>query len=398
MRCMTSGTPVTVRPVRRVVQVRRMEPDAYAGIAMLCVVVIVGVLVVTMAREDLLVPVAVWVAGFVLLLGVSAWLLMTDSRSTTRYSLVTAQVLIACALVITSRNEAGVTPILLMMVAAVSVYLVPLRGTLLIVALNTAVLFCVVAWSASAWLPGVWTSGLYLLLQVGVVFSTVAMLRERTLRAELDAAHVELQAAAVMRDAVTRSDERLRIARELHDQLGHQLTVLSLELETAGHLRGEEAAEHVQRAKGLARELLSDVRTTVGELRRRGPDLGEALATMAGSVRRPEVAIEVDDDVELDELESAVLMRVAQEVTTNAVRHSEATRLAIDVTRDGAGVRLVAQDNGWGAAKVVPGNGLRGMAERVEQLGGSVSFDGSDGFRVEVLLAPARVPVAAAGQ
>lgn len=370
---------------------RRVDAESFAGLAILGVVVVIGALVVVLAGDGLMVPVWVWLVGFLSLLAVSAATMFFEPARKVVYGLTAVQVALGCALVVTAQNAAGFTPILLIMVAAYSVYQVPLTGTLVIIGVHTVVLLAMVS-ARSGWTEALVTSGLYLLLQVATVFSTVALLRERALRTELAAAHVELQAAAVLQDAVTRSDERLRIARELHDQLGHQLTVLSLELETATHRDGEAAREHVERAKAVARELLGDVRATVGELRRRAPDLREALEAIAASVGEPVVTVSVADDVEADESQAAVLVRVAQEATTNTVRHAEAHALWLEVTRPAAGgVRFVAQDDGRGAAEVAVGNGLRGMVERVARAGGSVRFDGRNGFRVEVGLPPARV-------
>jgi signal transduction histidine kinase len=102
------------------------------------------------------------------------------------------------------------------------------------------------------------------------------------------------------------------------------------------------------------------------------------------------VRVAVDDDVTVDEEQTVVLVRVVQEALTNAIRHAEATALDVTVTAGEGRVRLVAQDDGWGAARVEPGNGLRGIEERVRAAGGTVRLDGRGGFRVEVELAPER--------
>jgi signal transduction histidine kinase len=191
----------------------------------------------------------------------------------------------------------------------------------------------------------------------------------------------------VLREEASRASERLRISRELHDLIGHQLTVLTLELESAVHRDPEAAREHVERARGVARELLGDVRHTVGELRRRAPDLRSALESLAAAVPRPRVEVTVGDDVVADEEQTAALVRVVQEVVTNAVRHAQlATVLHLEVTADGDRIMLVAQDDGLTSGPVRLGNGLRGMVERLEALGGGAAFDASAGFRVEAHL------------
>lgn len=90
----------------------------------------------------------------------------------------------------------------------------------------------------------------------------------------------------------------------------------------------------------------------------------------------------MSDDVEADEEQTAALVRAVQEIVTNTLRHAAARELWISVARDGDTIRLTASDDGKGAAEVVPGNGLRGIAERFAALGGDIAYDGASGFRV----------------
>lgn len=371
---------------------RRIDPEVWAGIAMLVVVLGIGALVPIAAPGAVLVPVGAWLAVFAAFVVVTGWLVLGAGFGTVRaYLLLATQVVLVGALVLGAPG-AGWLPILLVAVAAVSVYVVPMRVTAVVVVVNVVVVVVAVAVGVRGSFTDAVLSGIiYLLIQVASVGSTFALQRERRMREQLAAAHVELRAAAVLRDVSTRSDERLRIARELHDVLGHQLTVLALELETASHQEGERAREHVLRAKTVARELLGDVRATVGELRRRAPSLQDAIESLVERVLAPRVRVLVADDVVVDEEQTVVLVRAAQEIVTNTIRHAEATALTIEVVADDDGrVRLVAQDDGRGARRVEPGNGLRGITERVEALGGTVRVDGASGFRVEVTLAGAR--------
>ncbi|WP_251151623.1 histidine kinase [Cellulosimicrobium sp. Marseille-Q4280] len=368
---------------------RRIDPEVWAGIAMLVVVLGIGALVPIAAPGAVLVPVGAWLAVFAAFVVVTGWLVLGAGFGTVRaYLLLATQVVLVGALVLGAPG-AGWLPILLVAVAAVSVYVVPMHVTAVVVVVNVVVVAVAVGVRGS-FTDAVLSGIIYLLIQVASVGSTFALQRERRMREQLAAAHVELRAAAVLRDVSTRSDERLRIARELHDVLGHQLTVLALELETASHQEGERAREHVLRAKTVARELLGDVRATVGELRRRAPSLQDAIESLVERVLAPRVRVLVADDVVVDEEQTVVLVRAAQEIVTNTIRHAEATALTIEVVDDDGRVRLVAQDDGRGARRVEPGNGLRGITERVEALGGTVRVDGASGFRVEVTLAGAR--------
>ncbi|QTX06151.1 two-component sensor histidine kinase [Agromyces archimandritae] len=284
--------------------------------------------------------------------------------------------------------SAGWLPILLVFHAALGVYLVPPAGVAGVIAWNTLVLF--VLFSMQSARPGevVLSTGLYLLIQIASAFSTGALVREQRTRASLAAANVELRAANALLAESARTAERLRISRELHDLIGHQLTVLTLELEAAKHRDGRAAREHVERADGVARGLLADVRATVGRLRESGTgELAELLGDVVAGIPGLEIALDVPTGLTTDDDETAALVRAVQEIATNTLRHAEATRLEIRVSRDAAGIRLTALDDGRGAGRPVAGNGLRGLQERFAALGGDVSFDGAHGFRVE-----ARVP------
>src|SRR5690606_2417063 len=120
---------------------------------------------------------------------------------------------------------------------------------------------------------------------------------------------------------------------------------------TANHrVRGEASAD-VERSRLLAKELLADVRSTVGDLRSRPPELRTALDTIVRDLPRPRGHLTVADDVEVDERCITVLIRCVQEIVTNAIRHSGAENLWIDGrTRAGGGGALHARDDGRGTA------------------------------------------------
>nr|WP_246256788.1 histidine kinase [Isoptericola halotolerans] len=358
-----------------------------------CVVLLVPLLV---EGPDHLVAPWVWWTTAVTYLASTFWVMVQKPHARGTVVGVAVQTALAGVLII-GWPGAGWLPIILVFGAALSTYLASWRVTAAVIAVNTGILLVASVLGAQQRggdLPVaelVLGAGLYLLLQVSAALVSAALQREQRMRVELSVAHTELAAATVLRDEMSRASERLRIARELHDLLGHQLAVLSLELESATHRAGTAQAEHIERARSTARELLGDVRATVGELRRRAPDLREALDAVAAAVPQPRIEVSVADDVVADEEQTAALIRVAQEAATNAVRHAEeASVLTIEVTARGEELTLVAHDDGYAAGQVTPGNGLRGIVERTEALGGAVRFDGSRGFRLEVAM-PQRV-------
>lgn len=365
---------------------RRWNVDHWAGLVYLTICVLLGLLVLVMmeSRVSLLIPIWAWAAVFVVFVGTLAGPFLDRLGQPATRALFAAQVMSAATLVLTAPT-AGWMPILLVFVAAMSPMVVPMRITLVVVIFNSVV----IAVATSRFTDpreAIMSAVLYVLLQLAAALASAASLREEKMRERLTEANAELQAASALREEASRADERLRISRELHDVLGHRLTALTLELETASHRSGAQSAAHVGRARGIARDLLGDVRGTVGELRRRAPDLREALLRFT-QVPSPRVQVSVAEAVCLDEDQTVALVRIAQEIVTNAIRHSGASELQIDIGAQDGQITLHAADDGTGSASVEPGNGLRGIAERVQHLGGEVDFDGADGFRVEVRLA-----------
>ncbi|MEV0614180.1 histidine kinase [Nonomuraea sp. NPDC050404] len=368
---------------------RRIGPDAWAGLVMLLLCVAVGtptLLIGTGMRVPRPVWISLFVALLVALLIVAMWEVLRPRIARACYGLT---VVLGWATVLTAPN-AGWLPILLVFTATMSAYLMPLWVRAVVIALNSVVIALAMG-GGGADPAGAATGTLfYLLIQVATVLSTTVTIREQRMRRELAEAHIELRAASVVLADTTRAHERLRISRELHDLIGHQLTALTLELEVARHQDGPAAREHVERANHVARDLLDNVRETVGQLRADAPDLRESLTSVVRGIPGLDIDVRVDDDVQTAEEQTMTLIRVVQEIVTNTIRHAEATSLRIDIERrpDGT-VRLTSVDDGRGAARITPGNGLRGLAERIDAMGGDVRLDGSDGFRVTAWM-PAR--------
>lgn len=328
-----------------------------------------------------------WIAVFVLFLA-SLVLATALEHGPIRLSGFGTAVVTAWIVVLTAQST-GLILVLLVVTAATSVHIVPLRVGLAIVGLNTVVIAVVTLSRGITVAEGIVLIGFYLLIQLASTLSSVTLIREQQLRRELTEAHVELKAASILLSESARTAERLRISRELHDIMGHQLTVLTLQLETARHLDGEASRLHLERADRVARELLGDVRETVGRLRTEAPDLELALKSITENLPGLAVSIDIPSGVQLGEEARATIVRAVQEIVTNTVRHAQARELRIAVRPAQGGVELDARDDGRGTREVVLGNGLRGLRERVSALGGDVMFDGSNGFRVHARIADA---------
>ncbi|MEW6425108.1 MAG: sensor histidine kinase [Bacillota bacterium] len=206
----------------------------------------------------------------------------------------------------------------------------------------------------------------------------------------------ELKAYAGQVQELAVTAERNRIAREIHDSLGHSLTALIMELEIYQRTLARDPAQAqkmLEEIKAGARKGLAAVRQAVEALRPRELEegslpeaLGELVREFASGTGVTIKLAKKNRIPPLPPLSGLALYRAAQEALTNAVRHGRAAQVDIILERTAAGVVLTVADNGQGAAEIRPGYGLAGMAERVEAAGGRVEFisEKGKGFTVKV--------------
>ena len=236
-------------------------------------------------------------------------------------------------------------------------------------------------------LPPLWaSSGARLLVALSCGgFQLFAVCAAQLLRSEIAArdtlarANAELKAAQMLLGESARMGERLRIARDLHDVMGHSLTSLTIHLDVASRLATGPAAEHLSCARTVSGELLEQVRSVVGRSRVAPIDLRTALQSLANSVKGLNVRVVLPEDLDiLDPARADTILRCAQEAITNTLRHAGARQLVIEVQENGNGVIVMARDDGRGG-KFVIGHGLSGMRERFEMFGGSLSIASQEG-------------------
>ncbi len=382
---------------------RMNRVQIWAGVSMLVLCLLIGAV-----EGAVVLSVAAWpyfLAWLVVFLGYLVGLVLVTSRGTPaprhgRLLLVAAPVLCGSAIVLLSPSRGGLSYILLVLTAAAAALHLDLRRIIWVIGWNCAVVLA----SGAAFGPLIDEPNppaelllmgfLYALLQAASAAMVWSQQRVAEALQDLTVAHVELRSASALLAESSQAQERLRISRELHDLLGHQLTVLSVELEIASHRVDGPAREHVLRARGMAKDLLADVRSVVGTERRRSFDLPGALAQVTEEIPRPRVHLDIAPGIEADDQHAATLVRAVQEIATNTIRHSQADNLWIRLTVDDGSLRLEARDDGRGSALVAPGHGLTGLYERAEALGGQVEIDGQDGFRVRIEL-PTRQEVPA---
>jgi two-component system sensor histidine kinase DesK len=200
---------------------------------------------------------------------------------------------------------------------------------------------------------------------------------------ELDDARAELARLAV-------AEERERFARDLHDLLGHSLSLIALKTELAGRLLREhpdDAARELSDAENVARQALSEVREAVSGYRRPTLDGELAGARMALTAAGIEMVLQPVDSA-LDPDSEAVLAWAVREGVTNVIRHSDARSCTVRVTADQARAEVEVADDGVGPAVLNghSGSGLSGLDQRARDLGGALEAGArpEGGFRLLV--------------
>lgn len=283
----------------------------------------------------------------------------------------------------------GLTAALIVVSAATVARYASGRAVVAVIALQSVAAVAAVALAGAPLVDVLAGAVVYPGFQAFGALVVLAARRETEARRELAHTHAKLRSTIALLEAATRDAERMRIARDLHDVVGHQLTALALELEVASHLVQEDrAGVHVRRARAVAKGLLEDVRRTVAQIRLTSHDLRPALAELAGNAPGIDVAVSVDPSLELAGEPAEVIVRCVQEAITNTLRHGGAARVDVSIAADGDHVLLRAVDDGRGTDEVVPGHGLTGMRERLDALGGSLQVaSGRDrGFAIEARL------------
>ena len=226
----------------------------------------------------------------------------------------------------------------------------------------------------------------YILPVVAIVgFSNIHLAAKKRADGKLRLAHEEIEHLAKVA-------ERERIARDLHDVLGHTLSVVVLKSELAAKLVESDAvraSREMSEVEQIAREALAEVRHAIRGYRAKG--LGEELAQARATLETAGVRAECETP-DLNALarrmsaaQETVLALVVRESVTNVVRHARAAVCRIRLERNANSYRLEIADDGCGGFKQ-EGNGLRGMRERVEALNGGMTRDTARGTRLTVTI------------
>lgn len=241
------------------------------------------------------------------------------------------------------------------------------------------------------------TALLFGLVLIFVMLLVGALLAQKQSREKLSLANRRLRQYALLVENQATLQERNRIAREIHDSVGHSLTAQSIQLENVSmQLNGniQQASQHLRKARQLGKEALENVRNSVATLRTnplQGKSLTEALIHLIQEFERT-TGTNVKSEIYLksslpDEISTA-LYRVVQEALTNVSKHGYAEQVNLDLREGLTNISLLLTDNGQGfdPNENTTGFGLRGMRERVKAFGGSfyLSSQPSQGCKIQV--------------
>jgi two-component system sensor histidine kinase DesK len=292
-------------------------------------------------------------------------------RPTGRYGALYVALLVLCA--------AGTVPIIgvnsfsyLPFIVAFSMFALPIPWAfgMGVACILTAVAVAVFVQSDQ----GTWVL-VFIVLAVGVMTGGIRLMGERGRQYD------------VMSRELALVEERERVARDVHDVLGHSLTVVTVKAELAERLVDLDPARakaELAEIQVLSRQALAEIRATVGGLRaaRLGDELSSARTALAGAGIEAHVP---SDPAAVDPRHRTVLAWVLREATTNVVRHSDADTCWVELATN----RLTVRDDGRGMEGRPEGNGIRGLRERVGAAGGELSLStppGGHGTVLEVTL------------
>ncbi|MBQ8281086.1 MAG: sensor histidine kinase [Lachnospiraceae bacterium] len=181
--------------------------------------------------------------------------------------------------------------------------------------------------------------------------------------------------------------ERNRIAREIHDNVGHMLSRSILQLGALLAICKDEFIKgHLNQLKGSLDEAMNSIRSSVHDLHEVYVDIKLTMEKLADEFEFCEISMNCDEMKQVDKDIKYAFIAITREGLNNIIKHSNATRVNVRCKELPAFYQLVIEDNGTGAdySKKSEGIGLINMRERIEALGGVISFDASKGFKIHI--------------
>jgi two-component system sensor histidine kinase DesK len=295
-----------------------------------------------------------------------------DAHGPRRLAYAAAILAVGCALV----RSGGVWSVFAVYAASLAGFTRPTRlGVAGVVGVLALTAFCgpLLGLPRWDWIPGVFFGAI---AGIGGVFIAITIERNEQLALARDEArHLAVVA------------ERERIARDLHDVLGHTLTLVAVKADLARRLVGRDPAaaeREIGEIHAAARTALADVRAAVTAMR--STTLAAELEGARRALASAEIALETEaTDRAMPPLVETAFAFIVREAATNIVRHSGARRCRIRLVADADEAMLEVSDDGQGGT-FAPGSGITGMRQRLATLGGRLEIDGRAGTRISARL------------
>jgi signal transduction histidine kinase len=306
--------------------------------------------------------------------GISVWFVILTLLATLpvalrrRRPLAVLVVTLAAALAATYVHEAFVFPGALVALYSVAAYVGRPRSLYAAAGTAAALVFHVLA---------IESLGFWELLGIYALFGAAWLLGDNVRTRRERAARVEAEHQANVRRAA--AEEQARIARELHDVIGHSVSVMTIQAAAAGDAfdsRPAQVREALHAIESTGREALAELRRLLaGEHGSFAPAPGlENLEALAERVRSAGLAVELTaEPASLPPSLDLTAYRIVQEALTNTLKHAGATTARVDVSRRNGALEIEVADDGRGAAEVTPGHGIIGMRERAALFGGDLT-------------------------
>jgi signal transduction histidine kinase len=295
------------------------------------------------------------------------------------------QLFLALALLLFCQGP--VVPVLLVLWSAQLPYFFAQRIAIVMIVVSVLLFYCIMIFLWDESYPII-TGLIYFGFQLFSLSSSFARVNERNAREHVEQLNQQLQATRILLAQSSRQEERVRIARDLHDILGHQLTALNLQLEILQHKVPDELRETAQQSKSLAKELLENIRQVVRDQRNLlSLDIRQAVQALV--VHIPQLEMQIENELQLDSVQLAEqIVLCIQEGISNAVRHGQSTRINLVLEQQSNSIKIFLDDNGRGLiAGSNNGTGLQGMRERLAPYGGIVELSAlAQGCRLAISL------------
>lgn len=239
-------------------------------------------------------------------------------------------------------------------------------------------------------------------LMVNILILVVAAFAQHTkeenekkdiLYKELLETHKKLKEYTVELNRLSVIEERNRIARDIHDNLGHNMTALIMQLQMVDHYSktdSKKSKELLNNSMKTARDSLTSIREVVETLRGKESSTPKmAIKTLVDEFSQKtgaEIDLKINGDITNNHSANTAIYHILQEGMTNAIRHGNASKIWINLEYSKENIKFNIKDNGTGALVLIEGFGIKGIRERAESFGGKVEFKSQDGFIIDGMI------------